>query len=456
LRNLVGTWQYSEIGIYDISATEEGHVLFEQCIMGDQMLLGKLQWHAPWWQGKVFCDGDHRGDVRVRSVHTRGVVISNFRPAGTKSFGGDLIANRIARPEGRPRATGSASAPGPPDERARKAKAMQLHARLQKYIQEDRAPAATAEPDETESTEGLELRLKLQEVRPEWTNSEANGAVQKLKIAGVTSVRELEAALGVDAGQDLNQRLRDKGLKTFSRATLDRIRTHFDDDRNQRRWRMQLEVRRALDDMALEETLNAVAQRASADSGDTSTLETSMAAVEVVAEAAQNPQDSGEEASSPAAYLCGADGAPAGKDDAPAPAAEGPGPQPASGSGAIHVGRPDRGSRAGASEEELMPGEAAGAEALREADRGAILSIVRQARPQWDEDKVEDAADQLGNAGINSASELRAALQDANDERLGELDCRIFGPAMIARLRLALDDYEAGATLEETDDEIYG
>merc|ERR1712061_770793 len=111
VQSLLGTWQYSEKGIYDIIVTDDGLLLFKQHLMTQQVLSGNLKWRSPWGQAKVYCDGEPRGDVRVRSIRTRDIVISNFRPEGTKEFGGDNIAKRTSKPEESPCTEHSADVP---------------------------------------------------------------------------------------------------------------------------------------------------------------------------------------------------------------------------------------------------------------------------------------------------------------------------------------------------------
>jgi len=79
---------------------------------------------------------------------------------------------------------------------------------------------------------------------PEWTPKELKSSKTKLKTVGVECCSDLEDAL---EEKELNQRLRDKNMKTFGVSTLARFRSQIKTHRERQRMQFLLEERRRLD-----------------------------------------------------------------------------------------------------------------------------------------------------------------------------------------------------------------
>lgn len=88
----------------------------------------------------------------------------------------------------------------------------------------------------------------LQKLRPaDWSDERLKAIKEKLILAEIACVVDLDAALA-DGGRDLNSKLRQMGLKTFGRSTLDWFQERVKVMRKEAQWRFhQIEQRRRRD-----------------------------------------------------------------------------------------------------------------------------------------------------------------------------------------------------------------
>mmetsp|Transcript_97643 Transcript_97643/g.276767 ORF Transcript_97643/g.276767 Transcript_97643/m.276767 type:complete len:457 (+) Transcript_97643:563-1933(+) len=223
---------------------------------------------------------------------------------------------------------------------------------------------------------GVSIAGFIQAARPSWSKAHARAARQKLEMVGVSSLAQLEDSLA-DGGDGINAMLREMGLKGFHADTLARFATCIKDQKIQQRWRLRrIQDTFKKDDTTIEEC---VSLTESTQADDPSTL---------------------LQAAVPEACV-------------------------AEGSDPTLVG-PD--------------GQRTSPEVQQHVDGPRLRDLLHSVRPNWSEDRLDDAVGELGNVGIVDVDGLEVALCDsaAGDHLEESLDPRMFGESMLAAIRAEL------------------